>query len=138
MSTIQPGTERAYFAALHGEEFIVLTSYRRDGTPVPTTVWFAEVDDTLYITTNRSLGKVKRISANPRVQVAPSDRVGQVHGDWLEARARLLGAEETEVASRALVAKYGQQYIGMTTQMDARMPPNSRVFLAVSRPSEPA
>lgn len=135
MSSTPTDTPSTYFAPLQGEEFIVLTSYRRDGTPVPTTVWFAEVDDVLYITTNRSLGKVKRISANPRVQVAPSDRVGQVHGDWLEAQARLLGPQEAEAASQALVAKYGQQYIAMTGQMDARMPPGSRVFLAVSRPA---
>ena len=135
MSTPQPvGLDSAYFAGLRGEEFVVLTTYRRDGTPVPTTVWFAEVGDVLYITTRRSLGKVKRISADPRVQVAPSDRVGNVHGAWLEARARLLEPDEAPVASDALVAKYGQQYIGMVAQMDARMPPGSRVFLAVSRP----
>jgi len=135
MSTSQPaGLDRAYFAPLRGEEFVVLTTYRRDGTPVPTTVWFAEVDDTLYITTNRTLGKVKRISANPLVQVAPSDRVGNVHGAELEGRARLLEPDEAQTASDALIAKYGQQYIGMVAQMDERMPPGSRVYLAVSRP----
>ena len=32
----------APFAALRGRQFIKLTTYRKTGKPVPTTVWFAE------------------------------------------------------------------------------------------------
>lgn len=128
-------THNTYFAPLQGEEFIVLTTFRASGAGVPTTVWFAEADGTLYVTTQREAKKTGRIQNNPRVQVTPSDRVGNTHGETLEARARLLDEHEYEQAVAALRGKYGEQYGAMTGQMDTRFPPNSRIFIAVT-PSE--
>jgi PPOX class probable F420-dependent enzyme len=66
------------FAPLAGEQFVVLTTYRRSGEAMPTTVWFAERDGKVYITTNERAGKVKRIRANPQVTLAASDRIGTI------------------------------------------------------------
>lgn len=121
------------FAVLDGAEFIVLTTYRRSGIAVPTTVWFAQNAGVLYITTGRDAGKVKRIRNNPQVQVAPSDRVGNVLGAVVAAQARLLMPEEYAPAIAALQQKYGEQYTMLTAQMDATRPPGSRVYLVVER-----
>lgn len=122
-----------YFDALRNEAFIVLISYRRSGEAVPTTVWFAELDGRLVITTRRTLGKVKRISANPQVLIAPSDRIGTVHGPALPACARLLPDAEGRRANEALHRKYGDHYLAITSQTDAG-DPGLRVFLELTPP----
>ncbi len=97
------------FASLDGEQFIVLTTYRTSGDPVPTTVWFAERDGKLYITTGAASGKLKRIRNDPRVTVTPSDRFGAVTGVAVPAIAREAEAHEHAIAEAALAAKYGPQ-----------------------------
>ncbi|MBX0327188.1 PPOX class F420-dependent oxidoreductase [Oscillochloris sp. ZM17-4] len=105
------------FAALEGAEFMVLTTYRRSGDPMPTTVWFAEAGGRLYVTTQGQAGKAKRIRANPAVLVAPSDRVGNVSGPAASGQARILDQGEAECAEAALRAKYGEQYTALTGRM---------------------
>ncbi|HEU5086673.1 MAG TPA: PPOX class F420-dependent oxidoreductase [Roseiflexaceae bacterium] len=119
------------FEAIHGEQFVVLTTYRRNGEPVPTTVWFAAYDGKLYVTTNRNLGKYKRILANAAVTVAASDRAGNVSGRPIAGRARALDEAEYEQARSALLDKYGETYRSMTEQMDARLPPGSRTYIEI-------
>lgn len=102
-------TDASPFATLDGEQFLVLTTYRQSGEAVPTTVWFAERDGKLYITTGSTAGKLKRIRHTPQVTVAPSDRVGSVTGAALPALAREATGDEHAIAEEALDAKYGQQ-----------------------------
>ncbi len=116
------------FEAIRAEQFVVLTTYRRNGDAMPTTVWFAEQDGNIYITTNNRAGKVKRIQNNPQVTIAASDRVGNIHGPAIAARARMLPAEEAAIATSALQAKYGETYVQMTSQMDTGEH-GSRVFM---------
>ena len=126
----------SYFAPLRDEEFVVLSTFRASGEAVPTTVWFAAAGGKIYITTNVQLKKVGRIRATPRVMLAPSDRVGNVHGPAIEARARVLEAAEFAPAAAALREKYGESYEAMTGRMDANQPPNSRIFIEVTRPTD--
>ena len=102
-------SETLRFVALDGAQFIVLTTYRASGAAVPTTVWFAQREGRLYITTGAASGKAKRIRANPQVTVAPSDNVGAVSGPAQAARAREASLEEHAEAEAALEAKYGEQ-----------------------------
>jgi PPOX class probable F420-dependent enzyme len=118
-----------HFAALEGAEFIVLTTHKRSGDAVPTTVWFAQVDDRLYVTTQSQAGKAKRVRATPNVTVAPSDRVGVVSGPAVAAVARQLSPDEAKVAEAALRAKYGDQYEAVAS----RLPEGSvRIFIEVT------
>jgi uncharacterized protein len=55
------------FAALRGQSFMRLTTYRKSGEPVATPVWFAEEGEKLYVTTDRISGKVKRLRHATRV-----------------------------------------------------------------------
>lgn len=63
---------------LAAEEFVSLTTFRRNGVGVPTTVWVARDGDRLVVTTGADSGKVKRIRNNPAVTLRPSDRAGKV------------------------------------------------------------
>lgn len=119
------------FDALKQAQFVVLTTYRRSGAAVPTTVWFAEAGGRLYVTTNRASGKAKRILNDGRVHVAPSDAMGNVHGPAVAGRARLLEPEEFTCAVEVLHGKYGQQYVDTVARMDAVREPGSRVFIEV-------
>jgi hypothetical protein len=85
---------------------ISLETYRRNGTPVRTPVWFAEADGVLYVFTLTNTGKVKRIRANARVRVAPCDMRGNLRGDWIEAEARVAEGEEEKRGQDALREKY--------------------------------
>jgi PPOX class probable F420-dependent enzyme len=93
-------------AAIHGQPYISLATFRKTGTAVPTPVWFAEEDDKLYVMTNSKLGKVKRIRNNPNVKIAPCGIRGKITGPEFPATARLLPAEQGESARRAIRAKY--------------------------------
>ncbi|NOK59080.1 MAG: PPOX class F420-dependent oxidoreductase [Chloroflexi bacterium AL-W] len=136
MSTISDAdTAPNYFASLRHEEFMVLTTFRASGEPVPTTVWFAETDGRIYITTLVNLKKVGRIQKNPKVQVIPSDRIGNTHGMLLEAQARVLEPTEFPRAQFALQEKYGEPYVILTGQMDTQYPPDSRTFIEITPPT---
>jgi uncharacterized protein len=99
------------FTSLNPHEFIVLTTYRKDGTAVPTTVWFAYEQGKLYVTTQKSAGKMKRIRNNAHVHVTPSDRVGNLLAEpQVQGLAHELAADEYNTANAALKQKYAEQY----------------------------
>lgn len=96
------------FAALAGRKYALLTTFKRDGTPIPTPVWFGVGDDGLmYVRTEVDVGKVKRIRNDPHVRVAPASVRGKPLGPTTEARARVLPAEEEDRAEAAIAANYG-------------------------------
>jgi uncharacterized protein len=124
-------TTSSPFDPIRQEQFVVLQSYRRSGDAVPTTVWFAERDGAVYVTTSSLAGKVKRIAINPAVTLTPSDHIGNTHGAPVAGRARLLTPEESARASAALHDKYGDQYVQTVARMDAARQAGTRVFLEI-------
>ncbi|MCX8024791.1 MAG: PPOX class F420-dependent oxidoreductase [Thermanaerothrix sp.] len=68
-------------------QYINLTTFRRNGQAVATPVWFVALNGRLYVTTNVNSGKAKRIRANGRAKVAPSDMRGRPRGEFWLARA---------------------------------------------------
>jgi PPOX class probable F420-dependent enzyme len=96
----------------------LLVTDRRDGTPVPTPVWAAVADGRLYVRTERGSGKVKRLRNDARLLVAPCTVRGKPLGPPLEARARVLAAEQEPRAERALAARYGRGRALFETAMD--------------------
>ena len=91
---------------LQGAKYISLTTFRRTGAPVATPVWFGEHEGKLYLFTNPSSGKVKRIRHNPHVRVASCTFRGRVTGPEFEGKASILSAEKSEFARRLLKQKY--------------------------------
>ena len=91
--------------------YIVLTTFRRDGTPVPTTVWFAIHEGEVVVATEPSTGKVKRIRSNPDVTMVRSGWRGKIKSDvFVEGTARLLEDDDAGAAVRVLKDKYGWQW----------------------------
>lgn len=91
--------------------YILLTTYRRDGTAVPTTVWFARIGDEVVVPTGGTTGKVKRIRNNPSVTMVTSGIRGKVKSDvTVPGTARFLDGEDAAVAKEALRSKYGFQW----------------------------
>ena len=88
-------------------ECLNLTTFRKSGVPVVTTVWFAIGAGKLYIWTAQDSGKVKRIHNNPIVSVAPSSHMGKSRGPAIEAVARILAPSEEATAERLMNGKYG-------------------------------
>ena|SRR5215510_7483937 len=85
---------------------VLLTTYRRDGTPVGTPVNIAVQGDHAFFRTWDTSWKYKRIRNNPDVEIAPSTVSGKVTGPTLKARARVLGGDEALHAKQAIVHKY--------------------------------
>lgn len=87
--------------------YLLVTTFRRDGTPVPTPVWVGRDGDELLVWTQSTAGKVKRIRNNPTVELAECDLRGKPRGEVVTGTARILDAAETERARSLLQRKYG-------------------------------
>ncbi|GAB3466288.1 PPOX class F420-dependent oxidoreductase [Actinophytocola sediminis] len=87
--------------------YVLVTTFRRDGTPMPTPVWVARDGDELIIWTQSTAGKVKRVRNNPRVELTECDARGRTRGASVTGTARILDAEGTEHGRRVLKKKYG-------------------------------
>ncbi len=85
----------------------LLVTYRRDGTPVPTPAWAAEKDGRLYVRSERSSGKVKRLARDRRMLIAPCTIRGKPLGAPLDAVARVLSREQEPSAEQVLASRYG-------------------------------
>ena len=96
--------------ALGDEKYILLTTFRRDGTPVSTPVWAVKLDDErIGFWTSSGSGKAKRLAHTARVTVSPCDARGRVRPGTtvVEATARLVTGDELEEIRRRVVSKYG-------------------------------
>lgn len=89
---------------------MLLTTYRRDGTPVATPVWLTALDggDVGFYTSSAS-GKAKRLAHTPRVTVQPCNARGRVRegSTPIEGTARVVVGDELERIRAGIVAKYG-------------------------------
>jgi hypothetical protein len=90
--------------AAHGDSrYMALTTYRRDGRPVTTPVWFVALDGKIYVFTANSTGKAKRVRATGRVRVAPCTMNGRrILGEWREGMGRVV--HDVALQQRALTA----------------------------------
>jgi PPOX class probable F420-dependent enzyme len=104
---------------LENHRYMSLITFRENGRPVPTPVWFAEDDGKLYVVTGVISGKVKRIRQNPQVEIAPCTMHGEPLGPAIPAVARVLDLKEFSAAEAALDQKYGE---------DRRRNPEDTIF----------
>lgn len=98
------------FSSLRGSKYAVLVTFRKDGTAVPTPVWFALLDDGRFVTrTEERTAKVRRLRRDPRGRVFASDPRGKPLGPAVDCTLRILPAGvETEAAEAALDRRYGR------------------------------
>jgi PPOX class probable F420-dependent enzyme len=88
-------------------QYVALTTYRRDGTPVTTPVWAAAEGESLYLFTNAAAGKVKRLRNSSRAAIAPCTATGKVTGTQLPAEAFNLAGDQMPKVWQLLIKKYG-------------------------------
>ena len=91
---------------IRGQNYISLTTFRKNGQAVNTPVWFAENDEKLYVKTPNDSGKYKRIRNNPQVKITACTMLGKITGPEFAATARVLPVEQWPEAQKALNRKY--------------------------------
>ena len=96
-------------AQFANQKYLSLETYKKDGTAVPTPLWFAQEGTAFYVYSLANAWKVRRIRNNPRVRIAPCDVRGHVKGEWVDGEARIVDQAEAEKAHRLLDKKYGWQ-----------------------------
>ena len=121
---------RAPFAS---QKYLTLESFKRDGTPVQTPVWFAEDHGVLYVYTLANAGKVKRIRRNPRIRLAPCTMRGTVTGPWVEAEAAIVDATTAAHGHALLRHKYG--WMKRMGDFYSRLMHRERVVIAIRFPA---
>ncbi|MEU5579032.1 PPOX class F420-dependent oxidoreductase [Streptomyces huasconensis] len=100
-------------------KYLLVSSYRKDGTLVPSPVWVVPDGDALGIWTAADSWKVKRIRRRADVMVGPCDRRGNPTGKQLPATAEICPAEVTAHYRRLITRKYG--VIGFLTLLGSRL-----------------
>ncbi len=92
------------------ERYLNLATFRRDGRSVETPVWFAEIDGRLYVFTDGTSYKVKRLRRDTRIKIAACTATGRVTGPWRIGQGRVVTEPDlVRRAYQALHAKYGWQ-----------------------------
>ena len=100
------GSSSPAWAPFVRQKTAVLTTFKRDGTAVPTALSIAVAGERAYVRSFERAWKTVRIRNNPRVTVAPSTALGKPTGPAIEATARRLTGREYATASRALRRKH--------------------------------
>ncbi|MCX4903078.1 PPOX class F420-dependent oxidoreductase [Streptomyces sp. NBC_00878] len=99
--------------------YLLVTSYRKNGTPVATPVWVVRDGDTLGVWTPTDSWKVKRIRNRADVLVGPCDVRGKPTGEQIPATAEVCDQDVTEHYRGLIVRKYG--ILGRLTLLGSRL-----------------
>ena len=123
----------AVLTGLEGYRFLNLSTFRKSGVPVLTTVLFAVANDKIYVWTPKDSGKVKRIRNNPTVRIGPSTRLGQPLGPMAAATARILSVTEQGEARSVTEREFGRlkKFFALIWRLQGR----EQVYIEI-RPTE--
>ncbi|MER5177542.1 PPOX class F420-dependent oxidoreductase [Streptomyces sp. NPDC002896] len=100
-------------------KYLLVTSYRRNGTPVSTPVWVVRDGTALGVWTAADSWKVKRIRHRADVLVGPCDLRGNPTGDQIPATAEICDQAATARYRGLIARKYG--LIGRLTLLGSRL-----------------
>jgi uncharacterized protein len=95
------------FADLAKAQYILLTTFTKDGRPKPTPIWAAVDGDRLLVITVGSSWKVKRIRNTPRVTLATCTMQGRPTSDAVEGTAAVLDKSHNGAVYDAIGKRYG-------------------------------
>jgi uncharacterized protein len=95
------------FADLAKAQYILLTTFTKDGRPKPTPIWAAVDGDRLLVITEGDSWKVKRIRNTPRVTLATCTMRGRPTGEPVEGTAAILDKSQTGAVYDAIGSRYG-------------------------------
>ncbi|MDQ3576345.1 MAG: PPOX class F420-dependent oxidoreductase [Actinomycetota bacterium] len=115
---------------LGDSKYLLVTTFRRDGTPVSTPVWVVRDGDRLLFGSAAQTGKIKRIRNSGRVELASCDLRGNPSGDTVKGTAVLLDQGGVTRVRTLLGRKYG--LIGRVTMLGGRIRRGANGTAAVS------
>ncbi len=95
------------FADVAKADYVLLTTFTKDGRPKPTAIWAAPSSGGLVVITQEKSWKVKRIRNTPRVNVAVCDVRGNPKSDAVEAVAEILPKTANGATYDAIGKRYG-------------------------------
>ncbi|MGZ4583930.1 MAG: PPOX class F420-dependent oxidoreductase [Mycobacterium sp.] len=95
------------FADLAKAQYILLTTFTKDGKPKPTPIWAAVDRDRLLVITQEKSWKVKRIRNTPRVTLATCTMQGRPTSEAVEGAAAILDNSQTAAVYDAIGKRYG-------------------------------
>ena len=98
-------------------KYINLETYKKDGTPIRTPVWFVIDNDLIYIITRENTGKVKRLKNNQDVRIVLCSFKGEPKNEWIRGKAEKITDEGSQKAIKLRKKKYGMsaRLIGLFT-----------------------
>ena len=102
----RPGPAPNPLERLRRQRTVLLSTFRRDGTPVGTPVSIALVGDHAVVRSWSTAGKAKRLRRDPHATVAPSTARGRPTGPALDVTLRLLDGTDDDAARAALRRKH--------------------------------
>src|SRR6478609_8228553 len=111
--------DEARLDALGSGKYLLITSYRKNGTGVPTPVWVVRDGDALGAWTVADSWKVKRIRNRSDVLVGPCDVRGNPTGEQVPATAEIVDPTTTARYRGMIARKYG--ILGRLTLFGSRL-----------------
>ena len=91
----------------YNKKYISLETYRKNGIPVRTPVWFVILDNTIHVVTREDTGKIKRLRNNKSVKIALCTFNGKSTGEWTPGTAQFVTNDIFENAIELRKQKYG-------------------------------
>ncbi|OBI53353.1 MULTISPECIES: PPOX class F420-dependent oxidoreductase [unclassified Mycobacterium] len=98
------------FADLAKAQYLLLTTFTKDGRPKPVPIWAAldeQRGDRLLVITQEKSWKVKRIRNTPRVTLATCTMQGRPTSEAVEGTAAILDKSQTAAVYDAIGKRYG-------------------------------
>ena len=95
------------FADVAKAQYVLLTTFTKDGRPKPTPIWAASDGDRLLVISEEKAWKVKRIRNTPRVTLAVCDIRGRPKSEPIKATATILDKSHTGAVYDAIAREYG-------------------------------
>jgi uncharacterized protein len=95
------------FADIAKSQYILLTTFTKDGRAKPTPVWAAPDGGRLLVISEEKSWKVKRIRNTPRVTLAACDMRGRPKTEAVEATAIILDKSQNAAVYDAIGERYG-------------------------------
>ena len=89
------------------QKYINLETYKKDGTPIKTPVWFVIDNDIIYVITRDSTGKVKRLRNNHDVKIVSCSFKGEPKSEWIKGKAENITGDEANRVINLRKKKYG-------------------------------
>ncbi|MFE0904336.1 PPOX class F420-dependent oxidoreductase [Streptomyces rochei] len=106
-------------ARLGTGKYLLVTTHRKNGTPVATPVWVVRDGDALGVWTAADSWKVKRVRNRADVLIGPCDLRGRPTGAQIPATAEVCDPATTGRYRRLIARKYG--IVGRLTLLGSRL-----------------